>query len=179
MRPPPLAVRARRLALELGVEAWCRDEDGALLHVLTSGGRVRRAGEIGAGAGVGAAWIAAALPPGIPLFTAEPDAGRAAAVADLFADDPDVHVLHGDWREVLAGEAPFDLLFVADGRARDEIHAILGLAAPGCLVVMDDLSADRTGRDAYRERWLAHPQTDVVVVGTGGSAQALIAAVRG
>ena len=98
--------------------------------------------EIGTGTGVGTAWLASALPPGVPLYTAERDETRAAAAAGLFADDPDVHVLEGDWRAVLPPHGPFDLLFVDGTSAKDDPDAVLGLATPGATVVVDDVSVD-------------------------------------
>lgn len=178
MRHPPLVARARRLALELGVEESCRDETGALLHVLAAGGRVRRAGEIGTGPGVCTAWLAAALPPGVPLHTAELDHPRAAAAAALFADDRDVHVLHGDWRDVLPPEAPFDLLVVSCGGAQDAVDAVLGVVAPGGMIVLHDRSADRSRPDPRRDRWLAHPRVSAVTVATGRTDRAIVAAVN-
>jgi predicted O-methyltransferase YrrM len=103
---PPLVAQAKEAAAELGLERGCRDEDGALLHVLAGRRGVERVAEIGTGTGVAAAWMASALPPAVPLYTAELDAERARAAAALFAEDPDVHVLAGDWRETLGPHAP-------------------------------------------------------------------------
>ena len=55
---------------------------------------------------------------------------------------------------------------------------MLGLAAPGATLVMDDFSADWQGPDPRRERWLAHPRVTTVELGTGGNACVLIAVVR-
>ena len=178
MSVPPLVGRARAAAAELGFEKSCRDEDGLLLHVLAGRRGVERVAEIGTGTGVGTAWLASALPPGTPLFTTESEAVLAQAAAAIFADDPDVHVLVGDWREVLPSRAPFDLIFVDGGRAKDDPDAVLGLAAPGATLVMDDFSADWQGPDARRERWLSHPRVAVVELGTGGTGRALVAVVR-
>ena len=82
----------------------------------------------------------------MPLYTAEQDDALAAAAAALFADDPDVHVLRGDWLDTLPPHAPFDLLFVDGGGAKDDPDAVLGLAAPGATIVMDDFSADWPAR---------------------------------
>ena len=71
MSIPPLVGRARAAAAELGFENSCRDEDGMLLHVLAGHRGVERVAEIGTGTGVGTAWLASALAPGTPLFTAE------------------------------------------------------------------------------------------------------------
>jgi predicted O-methyltransferase YrrM len=75
-----------------------------------------------------------ALQPGTPFFTAELDPERAAAARDLFAHDEDVHVLEGDWRELLPPEAPFDLVFfdaAKQRRPREDGQLVVGLLAPG------------------------------------------------
>ena len=149
-----------------------------LLHVLAARHGVERVAEIGTGTGVGTAWLATALPPGTPLFAAEPDALRARAAATIFAADPDVHVLEGDWRAVLPPHAPFDLVFVDFAGAKDDPDAVLAISAPGAAVVLDDFTADRAGPDERRRRWLEHPRLASVEVGTGGSASAIIATVR-
>jgi predicted O-methyltransferase YrrM len=110
--------------------------------------------------------------------TAERDGTLAAAAAELFADDPDVDVLHGDWREVLPAHAPFDLLFVDGGRAKDDPDAVIALAAPGATIVMDDFSGDWERPDLRRERWLAHPRLAAVEIGTGDIARVIVAVVR-
>jgi len=102
---PPLVARAKAAAEALGFDKSCRDEDGMLLHVLAGRRGIERVAEIGTGTGVGTAWLASALPPGIPLFTAELDERLAGAAAQLFANDPDVDVLHGDWRDVLPAQS--------------------------------------------------------------------------
>ena len=117
---PPLVARAKAAAEALDFARSCRDADGRLLHVLAGRRAVERVAEIGTGTGVGTAWLASALPPGVPLLTAERDERLAGAAAELFAGDPDVEVLQGDWREVLPPYAPFDLIFVDVGRAKDD-----------------------------------------------------------
>ena len=114
----------------------------------------------------------------MPLYTAEQDATLAAAAAAVFADDRDVHVLQGDWRETLPPHAPFDLLFVDGGGAKDDPDAVLGVVMPGATIVMDDFSASWTGRDERRERWLKHPRLACAMLGTGADALALVAVVR-
>jgi len=153
---PPLVARALELAARLGFERSCLDEDGALLHVLAGRRGIVRAGEIGTGAGVGAAWIVSALEPGVPFVTVELDPVLAEAAASLFADDPGVHVIAGDWREVLPPEAPFDFLFVDGGDAKDDPDAVLGLLAPRATVVLDDFWFDPGLPDPRRDGWLQH-----------------------
>ena len=178
MRVPPLVGRAKATAAALGFEQSCRDEDGMLLHVLASRRGIERVAEIGTGSGVGTAWLASALPPGIPLHTAERDEHLAAAAAKLFEDDPDVEVLYGDWPEVLPAHAPFDLIFVDGGRAKDDPDAVLALAAPGATIVLDDFSSDWGRPDPRRDGWLAHPRLAAVEVGTGQTARVIVAVVR-
>ena len=178
MRVPPLVGRAKATAAALGFEQSCRDEDGMLLHVLASRRGIERVAEIGTGSGVGTAWLASALAPGVPLVTAERDERFAAAAAELFADDQDVGVLHGDWREVLPAHAPFDLIFVDGGCAKDDPDAVLALAAPGATIVLDDFSADWGRHDPRRASWLAHPRLTAVEIGTGETAQVIVAVVR-
>jgi len=175
---PPLVAGAKAAAEALALEKSCRDVDGMLLHVLAGRRGLERVAEIGTGTGVGTAWLASALPPGIPLFTAELDERLAGAAAQLFANDPDVDVLHGDWRDVLPARAPFDLIFVDAGSAKDDPDAVLALAAPGATLVLDDFSSDRQRPDPRRESWLAHPRLVAVEIGTGQAAQAIVAVVR-
>jgi predicted O-methyltransferase YrrM len=178
MIAPPLVVRARAAAAQLGFTRSCRDEDGMLLHVLAGRRGIERVAELGTGTGVGTAWLSAALRPGVPLYTAEIDEARAAAAAALFADDRDVHVLAGDWRVVLPPHAPFDFLFVDSGTAKDDPDAVLGLAAAGATLVLDDFSESRAGSDPRRDRWRSHPRIATVEIGTGGDACAIVAVVR-
>ena len=178
MTLPPLVARAKAAAEALGFDKSCRDEDGMLLHILAARRGIERVAEIGTGVGVGTAWLASALPPGIPLFTAEADERLARAAGELFADDPDVDVLRGDWRDVLPAHAPFDLLFVDGGRAKDDPDAVLSLAAPGATLVLDDFSLDWQRPDPRRAGWLAHPRLAAVELATGQTARVIVAVVR-
>ena len=177
MTLPPLVSRARAAAAGVGSEG-CRDEVGRLLHVLAGRRGVERVAEIGTGAGVATAWLASALRPGVPLFTAEIDQELAKAAAELFADDPDVHVLEGDWRAALPEHAPFDLIFVDGGRAQDDPDALLGLAVAGSTVLIAGFGDDESESDLRRERWLSHARVAVAEVGTGADSRALVATVR-
>jgi predicted O-methyltransferase YrrM len=157
---PPLVERALAVAAELGFAKSCSPEAGRLLHLLAAQRGRERVGEIGTGVGVGTAWLASALAPGASLWTAEADAGLAAAAAGVFADDPDVHVLAGPWREVLAAHAPFDLVFYDGGRKQfpgEEGAAVVELLAPGGTVVLDDFR-ERRPDDPVKAFWLGHPR---------------------
>jgi predicted O-methyltransferase YrrM len=173
---PPLVRRALALADSLGFERSCSPETGRFLHVLAARRGLLRVGEIGTGTGVGAAWIVSALPPQAPFVTVELDAERAAAAAELFADDPYVRVLVGDWRAVLPAEAPFDLLFVDGGKAKAQPE-VVGLLAPGGTAFIDDLTPGRPGPDPVRELWLGHPDLVSVEVVVSPE-EAVVVAVR-
>ena len=69
-------------------------------------------------------------------------------------------------------------MFADGGRAKDDPDAVLGLAAPGATVVLDDFSADWPRPDERRERWLAHPRVTAVELGTGPDRTAIVAVVR-
>lgn len=178
---PPLVERALALAAAHGFERSCSPEVGRLLHVLAGSRGRERMAEIGAGTGVGAAWIVSALAPGVPFFTTELDEARAAAVADLFAQDPDVHVLAGDWRELLPPQAPFDLVFfdaAKQARPVEDGRLVAGLLAPGGIAVLDDLAPETAGPDPVREFWLGRPELATAEVSTTPSAAAILAVRR-
>jgi predicted O-methyltransferase YrrM len=119
----------------------CLPGVGRFLAMLAAGCRGGVIAELGTGAGIGAAWMASAMPADCSLITAELDAGLAAAAAGLLARDPRIRVLTGDAAVVLAPYAPFDLIF-ADCGVRD-VRAFAGLCEllqPGGRIVMDDLT---------------------------------------
>jgi predicted O-methyltransferase YrrM len=144
-------------------------EVGRLLGVLAASRPRGRLAEIGTGTGVGAAWVASSMGPEASFVTVEADSERAAACERLFADQPHVRVLHGDWHEVLPPEAPFDLLFFDGGgwkrsppaQMRAESERALELVAAGGVVVMDNLTPEHlwpadgpAWPDELREYWL-------------------------
>jgi predicted O-methyltransferase YrrM len=155
---PPLVERAAALAAELGFENSCTPETGRLLHLLAGMRGRERVAETGTGVGYGAAWIVSALDPSVPFYTAELDEDRAAAAAELFRDDGHVHVLAGDWHEVLRRHAPFDLLFHDGSKRRPDLDGeeTLRLLAPRGVIVLDDLTQGRAGPDPVRDFWLDH-----------------------
>jgi predicted O-methyltransferase YrrM len=177
---PPLVARARTKAVELGFDKSSAPETGRLLHLLAAQRGRARVGEIGTGTGVGAAWIVSALPPGVPFVTVEPDPVRAAAAREVFAEDENVRVLLADWHDVMASEAPFDLLFYdGGGKHRPDLDGedAVGLLAPGGTIVMDDLTPGRPGLDRVREFWLGHPRLAAVELAVSPS-MAVIVGVR-
>ena len=178
---PPLVEKALAQAERLGFEKSCLPEVGRLLHVLAGARGRERVAEIGTGTGVGAAWIVSALRPGVRFFTAEIDAGRAAAARELFRGDADVVVLEGDWRELLPPAAPFDLVFYdaqKQLRPQEDGALVAGLLAPGGLAVLDDLTPGFAGPDPVREFWLGHPDLAATEILTTPESAAILAVRR-
>lgn len=175
MRTPPLVRRALALAASAGCDRSCAPEDGALLHVLAGRRGLVRAGQIGTGTGVGAAWIVSALAPGTPFVSVEADPGRAAAAAALFAEDADVRILAGDWRDRLRVEAPFDLLFVDAHDAKDDVDAVVGLMTPGGTAYLDDFTHAPELPDPRRDAWLGHEALVAVEIEVASGRRAIVA----
>lgn len=158
---PPLVEQALALAARTGFEQSCSHETGRLLRVLAGQRGRTRVAEIGTGCGVGSAWLLSGLAPSVPFVTVELDAARAAAAAKLLSGDANARVLGGDWQELLAPEAPFDLLFADGGRSKEH-EELVGLLAPGGTLVLDDLTPGRQGPDPVRELWLRHTRLAAV-----------------
>ena len=162
-------------------------EVGRLLATLAAQRPRGRIAEIGTGCGVGTAWLASVLGPEGFLVTVETDESRAGAVGRLFADVPQVQVLHGDWHAVLPAEAPFDLVFFDGGQWKRldvvaESEALLALVAPTGTVVIDDMTPpalwppEWRGRpDPVREFWLGDPRLRAVEILTSAETAAIVA----
>jgi predicted O-methyltransferase YrrM len=131
--------------------------------------------------------------PGASFVTVEVDDDRAAVCARLFADLPNVRVLHGDWHEVLPQEAPFDVLFFDGGgwkrsppaQMRAESERALDLVAAGGVVVMDNLTPEHLWPadgpewpDALRELWLGGDGLVATEVLTTPDSSAIVAVKR-
>jgi predicted O-methyltransferase YrrM len=126
-----------------GPPSACIPQVGRLLATLAASRPGGRLAEHGTGAGIGTAWLASGMAAGARLVSAEIDARLARAAAELFRERPDVEIREGDCLEVLADEAPFDLLF-ADAGARqllDPSHwdALTQMVKVGGILVFDDL----------------------------------------
>jgi predicted O-methyltransferase YrrM len=181
---PDRAVRARAAALAAGFPDSCSEPTGRLLAVLAAARPGGRVAESGTGFGVGTAWLRSGLGLAGTLVTVEREPDRAAAAAALFADDPRVTVLTGDWR-LLAGRAPFDLFFCDGGGKRDDPDAVVDLLAPGGLLVLDDFTPDDAwppryegAVDALRVRYLTHPALVAVPLAVRAGEGVLVAARR-
>jgi predicted O-methyltransferase YrrM len=173
---PPLVARARALARQAGFPltreeagpdrpSACLPGAGRFLAMLAAGCAGGRIGELGTGAGIGAAWMAGAMPADCTLITAEIDERLAGLARDLLEADPRVTVITGDALSVMSGRGPFDLLF-ADSGVRDEADfaALVSLLRIGGRVVMDDLTPQQAPATAppllandLKRRLFTHP----------------------
>jgi len=114
---------------------------GRFLGVLAASCNGGRIAELGTGVGIGAAWLASAMPADCRLVTTEIDAARAAAAASVLGDDPRVQVLTGDWESLLPPLGPFDLIFADAGiRDQEQFGVLVTMLRPGAHIVMDDLT---------------------------------------
>ncbi|RAJ35824.1 putative O-methyltransferase YrrM [Kitasatospora sp. SolWspMP-SS2h] len=161
--PEPVA-RAVELADRLGFTRSCRPEHGRLLQALAAGA-TGRIGETGTGCGVGLGWLLAGRRPGVRVVSVEREGERVRVVRELFADVPDLEVLHGDWTRIHR-HGPFDLL-VLDGGGNGKQSAPADperLLTPGGTLVVDDLTpltgwppTYRGAPDTGRTVWYDHP----------------------
>ena len=182
---PVRVLAAERLAAEAGFEKSCIAEVGRLLRTAAAAKPGGVIAESGTGSGVGTAWLHSGLGDGARLVTVERDEELARRAAGVFADDPRVSVLTGDWR-LLEQHAPFDVFFCDGGGKRDDPGRVVQLLAPGGILVLDDFtpSAEWPPRfegevDELRLFYLTHPDLDATEVLTTATSSAVVAARRG
>lgn len=119
---------------------------GKFLQLLAAACHARKILEIGSLAGYSGIWLARSLPVGGRLITLEMDPHHAEVVRDSFAkagvdDRAEVRVGKAlDLLPALAGEAPFDLVFIdADKPPYPQyLDWALRLARPGSIIVADN-----------------------------------------
>ncbi|MDH6118311.1 O-methyltransferase [Kitasatospora sp. GAS204B] len=184
---PPLVRRALAAADAHGFGNSCRPEQGQLIRALAQGAPTL-IGESGTGCGVGLAWLASGAAAGVRLISVERDPARAAVAAEVFADQPQIEVVCGDWSE-LHRLGPFDLLILdgggqgkGDGAAADPAR----LLAPGGTVVVDDFTPSSgwpplhdSRPDTARLQWLEHPALRATEVRLAPDLSSVIGTLRG
>ena len=144
----------------------------ALLKVLAAG---RDCAELGTAFGEGAAALAETAR---SVVTVERDPDRVAAAQAALEGLPNVELLAGDCYELLRGRGPFGLVFADGGRPYDW-DAIIGLLAPGGLLVKDDLTPGRPiDGDDVREALLRDPRLTGVEILTTPASAAIVAVRR-
>jgi predicted O-methyltransferase YrrM len=181
---PEMVSRALDLSRRRGFVSSSRVETGRLLATLAAS-RNGVLAECGTGCGVGAAWLLSAATPGTKIVTAELDAGLAEAVSEMFADEPTVEVVEGDWTS-LYDYGPFSLLFLDVREAKSSgTDVVTEMLEPGGIAVLDDFTPSQTwppvfeGRvDAMREHWLLDERFTTVDVMVTPDASVLIATRR-
>ena len=181
---PPTVTEAERSAAEAGFTRSCIPEVGRLLSAAAAAKPRGVIAESGTGAGVGTAWLRSGLGPDARLFTVERDIRLADRAGKLFADDPRVEVLTGDWR-LLEAHAPFDVFFCDGGGKRDDPERVVELLAPGGVLIMDDFTPAPDGPDwpprfdgqidELRVFYLSHPRLAAAEVRTTATSSAVIA----
>ncbi len=126
---PALVTQAQVLAQQVGFAltreqaghgrpSACLSGTGRVLAMLAAGCVGGHIGELGTGAGIGAGWIASAMPASCTLIAVEIDEPLARAARGLLAADPRIEVITGASLRVIPSRGSFDLLF-ADGGLRD------------------------------------------------------------
>src|SRR5690349_18588948 len=135
---PDLVAKAQAIADEAGFLLSCEPRTGGLLRTLAAtkpGGRIL---EVGAGVGVGTAWLLAGMDDRATLVTLEIDEEAADIVRDLFADEPRVEVVHADateWLQAYNGPS-FDVVFVDTTVTKfDRRDLLLKCMAPGAILI--------------------------------------------
>ncbi len=185
---PPLVEAAARAAAEAGFPHSCLPSHGRLLQVLASQISSGIIGETGTGCGVGLAWLASGAGPGVGLISIDNDQERVDIARRLFAGQPDVRILHGDW-PTLQRHGPFALLTLDGGGHGKSGGASISpedwLELGGTLVIDDFTPSTQwpptyDGRpDVVRMHWLDHPRLSTTDVRTERGACTLVATFRG
>jgi predicted O-methyltransferase YrrM len=178
---PPRVAAATRAAADAGFSYSCTTEVGRLLRLLAASKPGGVVAESGTGFGVGTAWLHSGLAGDARLVTVEQDADQARQAAEIFADDPRVTILTGDWL-LLADHAPFDLFFCDGGGKRDDPQRVVDMLAPAGVLVLDDFTppADWPPRldgavDELRLFYLTHPALATTEVLTTPTTSAVVA----
>jgi predicted O-methyltransferase YrrM len=169
---PPAVADAKRRAHELRFMQSCDDDVGRLLTVLACatprGGRIL---EIGAGTGVGVAWIAAGLGErtDVEIVSVEVDP-KLSDAARTWPWPAHIRIVTADALETLGTLGTYDLVFADAAPIKyGHIDSVLGTLRPGGLLVLDDLrggmrtdEAQRAEKDALRATLLRHPEVHAV-----------------
>ena len=148
----------------------------SLLRALACG---RRAAEAGTALGEGAEAIAASAR---SLLTVELDSVLAGQARRRFAERAEVEVVEGDWRDVLPQHGPFEFLFLDGGawkgRPYEDGPVAVALLAKGGILLIDDMTPNRSGPDSVRSFIFEHEELEACEVLTTPQTAALVAVRR-
>jgi predicted O-methyltransferase YrrM len=152
---PPLAARAQRVADRAQFELSSQPQTGSLLRTLAASKPGGRMLEVGAGVGVGAAWLLAGMDSASRLITLEKHPQIARVCETLLASDNRIKVINADavdWLTAYDGP-PFDLVFVDTTIVKFQRRDLLFRhMADGALVIADDLLPQEKWTDAHGPR---------------------------
>lgn len=139
------------------------------------GGRIA---ELGTAFGEGAIAMLAELAPTSTLITVEADPERYEIAARELSGTR-AEVILGDWRDLLPGRAPFDVIFFDAGNAGDDAPIAISMLAVGGLLIKDDLTPGRPVEgDPTRKALLNDPRLVAVEIQTTPETAAIIAVRR-
>jgi predicted O-methyltransferase YrrM len=149
-----------------------------LLAVLVAAKPSGRLAEIGTAFGEGAKAIADSMGPEATFVTVEPDPERYTIAASVLAGTR-AEILNAGWEDVLPGRAPFDLVFFDGGTRGASLERVVGLLAPGGLLVKDDLTPGRPVEgDPVREAFLHDDRLLAIELLTTPTTAAIVATRR-
>src|SRR5947209_7917211 len=119
---PPLVAKTEMVSEKGKFNMSSEPRTGALLRTLAASKPGGRFLELGAGVGVGAAWLLAGMDATATLITLEVHERTAIVCRSLLAEDPRVEVITADaiqWLEDYSGP-PFDFVFADTTNAKFE-----------------------------------------------------------
>lgn len=152
---PPLVVKTQSASVRTKFPLSSEPNTGRLLRTLAASKPGGRMLEVGAGLGVGSAWLLSGMDAGATLITLEKHERVADLCRKLLAEDSRVQVVTTDaidWLESYAGPA-FDLVFVDTTSAKFERRDLLYRhMAQGALLVADDLLPQPKWSTTHPER---------------------------
>lgn len=162
---PHLVKAANDKAIEIGFEQSSTHEIGRLLYTVTALIKEGVIAEIGTGCGVGASWILSAISSEVKFISIDNNKQRVDICSELFEVFPNVNIMNGDWKDILA-YSPFKLLFADGGKAKEQApdHLFNALEIGGMIIIDDLTPEDKWPKewkgqvDQVREYWLNHPK---------------------
>lgn len=180
---PPLVKRAKNLARQMAYRTNCSDGTGRLLRLLASQLQSGIIGEIGAGCGVGSAWIINSMAPSVTFVAIEKNSALAAVCQTLFDSYSMVRIAHGDWQDIVKF-GPFSLLYAPARQILTAAPDVLveGLRSGGIIVIdglvpLNLLPHDvQMAPDPLRTFWLNDPRLDATEINVSDTEAAILAA---
>ncbi|WP_067625992.1 O-methyltransferase [Alicyclobacillus acidiphilus] len=179
---PMIVEEAMQTAKERAYQNSCLPEVGQLLRIFSGLKPNARVAEIGTGLGVGSAWILSGIEPNTTFFTVELERERVELVSKIFEGVPNVHVLQGDWKQILS-YGPFDFAFVdAKSAKHEEADDLIDAMMVNGLILLDDFTPIehwpeewRGKPDVVREKWMNDERLFCTEVRTSESNSVLVA----